>query len=131
MSDLEKSMRDFEKNQQAKLANKAKSAQKNLPLAILFIKDNIDVSKTDIADYFRTPKVDIYEPLNEGIEGFELIGALADLKYMVGSNVKKVAFAVGAEKQGFTVAILTNKFDDWFYFTNIEQIELLYRLYKA
>jgi len=131
MSDLEKAMRSFEDDEKSKLAKKAKTAQSNFPLAVLFIKDGANVTKTEIADWFKTPNVDIFQPINEGIEGLELIGALADLKYMIGTNVKDVAFAVGANEQGFTTAILNNKFDDWFYFTNTEQVELLYRLYKA
>jgi hypothetical protein len=131
MSDLEKAMRGFEDDKKSKLSKKAQSAQSNFPLAVLFIKDGANVTKAEIADWFKTPNVDIFQPINESIEGLELIGALADVKYMIGANVKDVAFAVGANEQGFTTAILNNKFDDWFYFTNTEQAELLYRLYTA
>lgn len=131
MSDLEKAMRSFEEDEKNKLANKAKLAQQNFPLAVLFIKQDAKVSKADISEWFKTPNIDIFKPISNNIIGLELISALADLKYMIGANVDDVAFAVGADAQGFTTAILTNKFDDWFYFTNTEQVELLYRLYKA
>jgi hypothetical protein len=130
-SDLEKAMRGFEDDKKNKLAQKAFSAQSNFPLAVLFIKKNSSITKAEIADWFKTNEVDIFKPINESILGLELIGALADLKFMIGTNVEDVAFAIGADAQGFTTAILTDKFDDWFYFTTTEQVELLYRLYKA